>query len=241
MGQWLDRTDILLLDIEGTTTPVDYVFGVLFPFAREQAPAFLQIQGQTPEVQADLALLRQEYLEDVAQGLTVPPWLSDSPEGAVPYIQALIQADRKSTGLKSLQGKIWDQGYRDGTLQSQLFADVAPTLHAWVNQGKQIYIFSSGSVQAQKALFRHTEAGDLTPLIQGYFDTRTGPKREADSYRIIAATIGAQPDRILFVSDITAELAAARSAGMPVCLSVRSGNAPTDPEDYPVITSFTEI
>lgn len=241
MGQWLDQAEVLLLDIEGTTTPVDYVFGTLFPFAKEQVQVFLRTQGHTPEVQADLDLLRQEYAQDVAQGLTVPSWSTDSPEGAVPYIHALIAADRKSTGLKSLQGKIWDQGYREGTLQAQLFADVAPTLQTWVDRAKQIYIFSSGSVQAQEALFRHTEAGDLTPLIRGYFDTRTGPKREAESYRLIAAAIGVEIDRILFISDITAELAAARSAGMQVCLSVRPGNAPTDPENYPVITSLALI
>ncbi|MEB3274234.1 MAG: acireductone synthase [Prochlorothrix sp.] len=241
MGQWIDRADVLLLDIEGTTTPVDYVFGTLFPFAQAQAQSFLRTQGHTPEVQGDLALLHQEYETDVAQGIGVPAWNPDSPEGAVPYIHALIQADRKSTALKSLQGKMWEQGYRDGTLRSQLFDDVAPTLRSWVDRGKQIYIFSSGSVQAQESLFRYTEQGDLTSLIQGYFDTRTGPKRDVESYRLIATTIGTAIDRILFVSDVTAELAAARSAGMSVCLSVRPGNAPTDPEDYPVITSLAEI
>ena len=241
MGQVLDRVTAILLDIEGTTTPVDYVFGVLFPFAQTQMQTFLRIQGHTPEVQADIDLLRQDHGADIAQGLEVPPWSNAEPEAALPYIQTLMAADRKTTGLKSLQGKIWDQGYRDGTLQSQIFPDVAPALRAWVEAGKTSYIFSSGSVQAQQSLFRYTEAGDLTPLIQGYFDTRTGPKQEMDSYRFIAGAIATPPHQILFISDVVAELTAAQGAGMAVYLSVRPGNAPTDPQGLPVITTFNEI
>lgn len=231
----------LLLDIEGTTTPVDYVFGVLFPFARSQAAEFLQQHGHESAVQQDLECLRQDYDADVAQGLTVPAWYDDQPISAVPYIHHLIAIDRKSTGLKSLQGKIWNQGYADGTLQSQLFADVLPAFQRWTQSGKQIFIFSSGSIQAQKLLFRYSDAGDLTSYLSGYFDTQTGAKREADSYQRIANAIGLPPAQILFISDVAAELQAARSAGMKTLFSRRPGNPATDAEGFTVIESFENL
>lgn len=121
-----DCVDALLLDIEGTTTPVDYVFRVLFPFARVHVESFLQTHDWDSAVQADLKRLWQEYEADVAQGFSVPKWKDNQTSGAVPYIDYLISIDRKSTGLKSLQGKIWEQGYRDGTLRSRTFTDVKP-------------------------------------------------------------------------------------------------------------------
>ena len=236
-----DRVAGILLDIEGTTTPVDFVFGVLFPFARDRLASYLQTHGHGPEVQADLALLRQDYAADQAAGIEAPAWIEDSPTAAVPYLQFLIDRDRKSTGLKSLQGKIWNQGYAEGRLQSQLFADVPPALNRWHQAGKQIHIFSSGSIQAQKLLFGHTEYGDLTPLIQGYFDTTTGPKREADSYHRIAAAIGLAPDQILFISDVAAELSAAQTAGMATLFSCRPGNPHRDAAGFTLITDFTAL
>ncbi|MEO0458492.1 MAG: acireductone synthase, partial [Cyanobacteria bacterium P01_A01_bin.114] len=149
-----DPVSTLLLDIEGTTTPVAYVFEVLFPFARDQAEAFLETQGQDTEVQADLTLLRQEYQ---AESNPVPQWEGDAPKAAVPYIHHLIAIDRKSTGLKSLQGKIWNAGYQSGQLRSQLFPDVKPAFERWQAAGKTLYIFSSGSVQAQKLIFRYSQ------------------------------------------------------------------------------------
>jgi enolase-phosphatase E1 len=235
----LTDIDAILLDIEGTTTPVDYVFGVLFPFARDQAASFLEDHTDDPEVQNDLQLLRQEY--DAETEVAVPTWNESSPTGAIPYIHYLISVDRKSTGLKSLQGKIWDQGYRGGSLRAQLFEDVPAALKRWVQAGKRVYIYSSGSVQAQQLLFRNSEAGDLTPYLSGYFDTRTGPKREAESYRRIAAAINLPPKRICFISDIVAELEAAQVAGFKTLLSVRPGNAATDPGEITVVHNFNSF
>jgi enolase-phosphatase E1 len=235
------RADIILLDIEGTTTPIDYVFGVLFPFAQKQVEAFLQTHFQESAVQADLERLRQEYAADFAQGLTVPEWVDNSATAAAPYIHYLIATDRKSTGLKSLQGKIWESGYRDGTLRSQLFPDVKPAFERWTREGKRLYIFSSGSVQAQKLLFQYSEAGDLTRFLSGYFDTETGSKKEAESYRKIAQAIGVLPTQILFISDVTAELKAAKAAGMRTLFSLRSGNRTSDSEGFPVIHNFDSV
>jgi len=235
------RADIILLDIEGTTTPIDYVFGVLFPFAKKQVESFLQTYHQESGVQADLERLQQEYTADVAQGVAVPEWVDNSATAAVPYIHYLIETDRKSTGLKSLQGKIWESGYRDGTLRSQLFPDVKPAFERWTREGKRLYIFSSGSIQAQQLLFQYSEAGDLTQFLSGYFDTETGSKKEAESYRKIAQAIGVLPAQILFISDVTAELKAAEAAGMQTLFSLRSGNWTSDSEGFPVISSFDRV
>lgn len=239
MGQPIsDAIKAILLDIEGTTTPVDFVFGVLFPFARDHAAPYLASHGQEAPVQADLAQLRQEYEADVAQGLEVPSWAAGEPAAAVPYIQYLIATDRKSTGLKSLQGKLWNQGYAQGSLRSQIYPDVLPALQRWQAAGKALYIFSSGSVQAQKLLFTHTEQGDLTALLSGYFDTTTGPKREAESYRTIAKAIGLPPENILFISDVAAELEAAQAAGMETLFSYRPGNAASEAPGFTRIEGF---
>lgn len=229
---------VILLDIEGTTTPVSYVFDVLFPFARDHAKAFLAAAGNDAGVQADLALLRQEYLQESA---AAPPWASDRPVAAVPYIHYLIERDRKSTGLKSLQGKIWDAGYQSGQLRSQLFTDVLPALKRWQKAGKAIYIFSSGSVQAQKLIFQYSESGDLTGYISGYFDTNTGPKREVESYQKIAKKVSCAPDKILFISDVAAELRAAKAAGLQTLFSSRPGNHTDDAEEFPKVEDFTSV
>lgn len=235
------RADVILLDIEGTTTPIDYVFGVLFPFAQKQVDSFLQTHERDSGVQADLERLRQEYTADVTQGLTVPTWEDNSVTAAIPYIHYLITTDRKSTGLKSLQGKIWESGYRDGTLRSQLFPDVKPAFERWTREGKRLYIFSSGSVQAQQLLFQYSEVGDLTQFLSGYFDTETGSKKEAESYQKIAQAIGVSPQQILFISDVTAELKAAEAAGMQTLFSLRLGNRKSDSEGFFVISNFDNV
>ena len=147
------------------------------------------------------------------------------------YVDWLIERDRKSTGLKSLQGKIWRQGYVDGSLKSQVYADVAPALERWRAQGLSINIFSSGSVLAQQLLFAHTEAGDLTKFIDNYFDTNVGKKGEAESYRRIAEALRLRADEVLFISDVVAELDAATEAGMSTLLSIRPGNPPQNNAD----------
>lgn len=214
----------ILLDIEGTTTPIAFVHDVLFSYARDHVREFL---AANPSAE-DIAHLREEQANDAG-----------APESISEYVEWLISIDRKSTALKSLQGKIWRQGYEDGSLKSQVFADVAPAFERWRHRGLRVSIFSSGSVLAQQLLFAHTEVGDLTMFIDSYFDTNVGKKGEAESYRKIAEAMGLPAQEILFISDVVAELEAADEAGMKTVLSIRPGNAPQP--QYPSIRSFDEI
>lgn len=236
----------ILLDIEGTTTPVEFVYQTLFPYARAQVKAFLAAHLSSEGVRADIAGLREEHADDCRRGLDPPPLRHSPPEGQreslVAYIHWLMDQDRKSTPLKSLQGKIWEEGYRTGKLRGQVFADVPPALARWQRQKKDICIFSSGSVLAQKWLFAHTPAGDLTRFIRNYFDTTVGAKREAQSYERIAAALQRGPSEIVFVSDVTAELDAARAAGLQTVLCVRPGNPPQPAAHaHAVVRTFEEI
>lgn len=228
----------LLLDIEGTTTPIAFVHDVLFSYARDHVGEFLTNNFESDEVRADVALLREEHALDVGNGSN-PPALSSEIDSIAAYIEWLIAQDRKSTGLKSLQGKIWRQGYLDGSLKSQVFADVAPALERWHAAGLSINIFSSGSVLAQQLLFAHTEAGDLTKFIDNYFDTNVGKKGEAGSYRRIASVLELVPEAIVFISDVVNEMDAASEAGMKTLLSIRPGNPPQpSAERYQSIHTF---
>lgn len=152
-----------------------------------------------------------------------------------------MSLDRKSTGLKALQGLIWDAGYRSGALRGHLFPDVPVALEAWREAGIRLRVFSSGSVHAQKLLFGHTEYGDLTGLFEGFHDTTTGPKQEAASYQAIAGAFGLPPEAILFLSDVRGELDAAAAAGLRTGLVVRPGNRAEEPGDHAVYTSFDEL
>ena len=231
-------TRAILLDIEGTTTPIEFVHQVLFPYARARVHDYLEQHADDPEVRADIALLRAEYTADSAHAPDLPPW---NPEA---YVYWLMDRDRKSTGLKSLQGRIWEAGYRTGALRGkgEVYADVRPALARWHAAGTTIAIFSSGSIRAQRNLFANTTAGDLSSFLSGYFDTTTGPKREAGSYRLIAAALRQPASAVLFISDVSAELDAARAAGMRTVLCVR-GTAPPNasPPDHPRIRSFAEL
>lgn len=235
-----DRVRTVLLDIEGTTTPIAFVHEVLFTYARDHVKEFLAGNLNSDEVRADIALLRAEHAADVSNN-EQPPKLSDDHSIAA-YVEWLIARDRKSTGLKSLQGKIWRQGYLDGSLKSQVYPDVAPALQRWRAKGLSINIFSSGSVLAQQLLFAHTDTGDLTKFIDNYFDTIVGKKGEAESYRRIAAALSVDASEVLFVSDVTAELGAAKEAGMETLLSIRPGNlSQANADRYTVIRGFDEI
>ena len=179
---------------------------------------------------------------DAADGAGTPRTLTMSPEAAIPklleYILWLMDRDRKSTALKSLQGKIWKQGFESGELQGMLFDDVPEALRRWAAQAR-VAIYSSGSVEAQRLVFRHSVFGDLTGLISGYFDTRVGPKRESASYAAIAAEVGVEPGAVIFLSDVVAELDAAREAGFETRLVVRPGNAPAvDARGHCLVESF---
>jgi len=221
----------ILLDIEGTTTPIAFVHQVLFPYARARVHDYLE--------QRDIALLRAEYAAE-PRSPDLPAW---NPEA---YVYWLMDRDRKSTALKALQGRIWEAGYRAGELKGkgEVYPDVRPALERWHAAGKTIAIFSSGSVQAQRDLFANTTAGDLSAFLSAYFDTTTGPKREAISYRKIATALGRSPRDILFVSDVVAELDAARAAEMRTALCLRERESPIpvpNPTDHPRIRSFAEL
>jgi enolase-phosphatase E1 len=239
------RIRALLLDIEGTTTPVDFVFKTLFPFAGEHVEEYLRKKAQDQEIKTIVAELRGAYARDVSNEKDIEPWDSSAPErecvSAAAYVRWLIGRDSKITPLKSLQGKIWEQGYHLGELKGEVYADVAPAFVRWHDQGRRIAIFSSGSVLAQQLLFSHSTVGDLSPQIEAYFDTTTGPKREPESYRKIAAALKLSPAEILFLSDAVAELDAAHSAGLATALSLRPGvNAP-ERHAHPVFQTFDEI
>ncbi len=213
-----------LLDIEGTTTPITFVYDVLFPFARRELPGFLR--AHAGDAREPLDLLRAEHASDVAGGQAPPPWrAADEIGSALAYLGWLMDADRKSTALKALQGLVWQEGFRRGDLAGEVYPDVPPALARWRGQGRSTFIYSSGSVLAQRLIFSRTRAGDLSGLIAGYFDTTTGPKKEPASYRRIAGEIGLAPAEVFFLSDSPDEVKAALAAGMGAALCVRDGSA----------------
>ena len=231
----------VLLDVEGTTTPVEFVTGTLFPFARERLPAYLRAHGADPAVRADLEALRAEHAREGASD-PPPAWREADPFGsATAYLLWLMDRDRKSTALKSLQGRIWEDGFRAGTLVGPVYPDVAPALARWKREGREVCVFSSGSVLAQRLLFGHSSAGDLTPWLAAFFDTTTGPKREVASYRRIAAARSRPPGQWLFLSDVAEELDAAREAGMGTALVVRPGRPGPGAGPHPVVRSFDDL
>jgi len=234
----------ILLDIEGVTTPVDFVYQTLFPFARHHVKEFLAAHSADEAVRADIARLREERSTEAGGQERPPVWRDDSleaqSESAVAYVHWLMDRDHKSTGLKSLQGKIWEAGYRSGELRGAVYEDVPRAFARWKDQQKIIAIFSSGSVLAQQLLFAHSTTGELTGFIQAYFDTTTGAKQEAESYRRIAASLQSPPSEILFLSDVVAELDAARLAGMQTALCARVGPSPPA-SPHPVIRAFDEV
>ena len=234
------KPKLYLLDVEGTTSPVSLVSEQLFPYARKYLPAFLNANLHDLEVRADLNLLAAERASETDPAAPAIPAPFETNQ-ALAYLNWLMDRDRKSTALKSLQGKIWKSGYLAGELIGTVFPDVPAAFERWSRQSK-IAIYSSGSIEAQQLIFRHSSAGDLTPYITAYFDTRTGPKTSPESYRAIATAMGVQPDEILFVSDLLRELDPAREAGCETRLSVRSGNQPvSDPNGHTAITSFSQI
>lgn len=230
---------LVLLDVEGTTTPVDFVYRVLFPDARARVLDFLEAHAEDPEVALDVAGLREEHARDTKAGHRPPEW-HDEPAAMAAYVRWLIDEDRKLTPLKSLQGRIWSEGYEAGRLRGQVYDDVPPALARWTGSGRRVAVFSSGSVLAQKLLFRHSDHGDLTPFLSAHFDTTTGPKRAADSYRKVASALGVPASAGLFVSDVVSELAAAREAGFATALAVRTPPAAAG-HSHPVIGTFDDL
>ena len=232
----------ILLDIEGTTTSLNFVHQVLFPYARSHVQAFVERHGALADVERDLNALREQNLEDARRGLDPPALRKDQAgESLVAYVQWLIDRDRKSTPLKSLQGKIWEEGYKSGELRSQVFEDVPLALERWREQKRTVSIFSSGSVLAQKLLFGHSTAGDLTPYLSSYFDTTVGSKTDPSSYQKIASALESSTLEIVFISDMTSELDAAKAAGFQTLLCLRPGNRPQPVNTYNCIRSLAEV
>jgi enolase-phosphatase E1 len=190
----------ILLDIEGTTSSISFVADELFPYARRHLPAFIA-----------------SHSEEIA------PILAEVPGDPVTTLTQWIDEDRKATPLKTIQGMIWAQGYATGELRGHVYPDTPEAIRRWKAKGIAVHIYSSGSIAAQKLIFGHSTAGDLTPLLSGYFDTTTGPKREADSYSKIVDALDLAPSQMLFVSDAAGEVDAAREAGLEALLIDREG------------------
>ena len=227
----------VLVDIEGTTTPISFVYDVLFPFARERLAEACAEASDRPEVAAAVEQLRGEYAAEIEAGDGELPAFGDGSS----YAEHLMASDRKSTGLKALQGLIWRAGYGDGSLRGVVFPDVPEALASWRETGVQLRVFSSGSVLAQKLLFSTTEHGDLTRLFEGYHDTTTGPKQESESYRRIAHEFRLEPNDILFLSDVQSELDAAGEAGMRTGLLERPGNPTVSNPRHSRYVDFAEL
>lgn len=217
----------ILTDIEGTTSAVSFVFDVLFPYAARHLPGFVSEHAAEPAVAEQLEAVRRE---------------SGEPEASVERVVAIllewIAEDRKATPLKALQGMVWEQGYRAGQLKGHVYHDAVEALRRWHAEGYRLYVYSSGSIQAQKLIFGCSEAGDLSPLFSGYFDTTSGPKREAGSYRRIVEAIGLPAEEVLFLSDMVQELDAAREAGLPTIGLAREGG---ELAGHPTVASFAVI
>ena len=222
----------MLLDIEGTTSAIAFVHEVLFPYADEHLDAYVAAHRDEAEV--------ANALREAARLAGEPPDADDAT--VLAHLHAWIAEDRKATPLKALQGLIWAEGYAQTGLRGHVYPDAAAGLRRWHAAGLRLYVYSSGSVEAQHVLFRHSDQGDLTPLFSGYFDTTTGPKREPASYAAIARVIGEAPHDIVFLSDVDAELDAARTAGLHTIRLLRPADTPPNATTtHPHTTSFTAI
>ena len=204
----------IITDIEGTTTPIAFVHRVLFPYARERMAAFVASHH---------------------------PALADVPAPKLETLLGWMDRDEKITALKTIQGILWNEGYRAGALTAEIYEDVPPALRRWARARLRLFVYSSGSVAAQKLLFGHTPQGDLTPLFQAYFDTQAGAKRETASYERIAKGIGLPGGEFLFLSDVEAELDAAAEAGLQTCQLVRAQDNTVASTRHATAADFAEV
>jgi enolase-phosphatase E1 len=230
----------VLLDIEGTTSSISFVYDQMFPFVLRELDAFLTAHGDDEEV-----VKACEQIASDAGHESLDRWCEEAGTSRVEQVaievRRLMSADEKATGLKQLQGLIWESGFDSGELRAHVFPDVPDAIDSWRRAGLDVRIYSSGSVQAQKLFFGHTEQGDMLAQFSGHYDTKTGPKKEASSYQTIASEYGLATDEILFLSDNTEELDAAHQAGMPVALCIRPGNPKPPPHDYPTLDDFGSL
>jgi enolase-phosphatase E1 len=233
----------VLLDIEGTTCPVSFVGEVLFPYAKQQMPAFLADQAENPIVQELLIQVFEAWDKDTdneAAALRQRYCQNDS-KAAVSYLDWLIEKDRKLTPLKELQGLIWRQGYDQGLLKAPLYADVPEALGRWHSAGLELSTYSSGSINAQKLLYRHSSYEDLSILFRSWFDTNIGSKVSSQSYTKIAEALKSSPEQIVFISDRKSELIAAAEAGVKVLFSQRVDNPETDNGNFIAVNNYADL
>jgi enolase-phosphatase E1 len=218
---------VVLTDIEGTTCSISFVKDALFPFARAHLPEFVKAHAHEPAVKAQIAAV----CDDV----------NVNEEQVVDVLLRWMDEDRKATPLKALQGMIWKKGYEDGTLTAHIYPDAVVGLERLHLAGLTLAVYSSGSVPAQKLLFGHTEVGDLSHLFSAWFDTTVGGKKEVDSYRRISAALSVMPSEILFLSDVEAELDAAKAAGLETQQVARAEDGTVPSDRHPVTTTFEGV
>lgn len=246
----LEGVKALIVDIEGTTTPLGFVKETLFPYAEENVESFLTKRYDDEETQQDIKALQELAAKDKADGVEgvveIPKEGSkeDIIKAVVDNVKWQMDEDRKTTALKQLQGHIWREGYKTGQIKAELFEDVGPALQQIVEEGVNVYVYSSGSVEAQKLLFGNTEEGDLLELFTDFFDTTIGNKKDSGSYKKIVEKIGVSPEEILFLTDTPEEATAASKAGLRSALVARDGNEELTEEHFQnflVIESFGEL
>lgn len=246
----LEGVKALIVDIEGTTTPIGFVKETLFPYAEENVESFLTKRYDDEETQQDIKALQELAAKEKADGVEgvveIPKEGSkeDIIKAVVDNVKWQMDEDRKTTALKQLQGHIWREGYKTGQIKAELFEDVGPALQQIVEEGVNVYVYSSGSVEAQKLLFGNTEEGDLLELFTDFFDTTIGNKKDSGSYKKIVEKIGVSPEEILFLTDTPEEATAASKAGLRSALVARDGNEELTEEHFQnflVIESFGEL
>ena len=236
----------ILLDIEGTTCPVSFVTNTLFPYAQTELKNFLEIHRNNPSINQLIKNADEEWRQDNDENSTILRRQQDESQRPThlkieAYLQLLITADKKSTVLKDIQGKIWREGYTTGKISSEVYEDAHESLKRWYKQGFRLAVYSSGSVEAQHLLYKYTNKGDLEYLFSHWFDTHIGNKKKLSSYRAIASAMDCEPQNILFISDNSDECDAAMNAGLLTLYSLRDGNPQREPRDHPVISSLEDV
>ncbi|XP_062870088.1 enolase-phosphatase E1 [Trichomycterus rosablanca] len=248
-----EGVSVFLLDIEGTTTPITFVKDILFPYIKDHLVEYLSAHWEEDECKQDVQLLKKQTEEDLKQNRAcrvhaVDQTAHTDEEKAIREVvdDVLWQmaADRKTTALKQLQGHMWRSAYVSGKIKGEVYQDVVPAIRRWRRHGLKVYIYSSGSIEAQKLLFGYSVEGDLLDLFDGHFDTTIGAKVESKSYEKIAERIGCSPEDIMFLTDVTREAKAAEDAGLNVAIVVRPGNMELTEEEknlYKIITTFSQL
>jgi enolase-phosphatase E1 len=239
----LDQVQCVLLDIEGTVSDVRFVYDVMFPYAKGNMHSYLLAHWDSESTQAVIRQVATDASTNADDWLGTD-WKSNTTalEIVSSHLQNLMASDSKATGLKMLQGFVWRSGFESGAIRAELFVDVLPALENWKASGLDLRIYSSGSVLAQKLFFAHTTQGDVGRLLTSYYDTTTGKKQEAESYRRIAIDIGVPANKVVFLSDVAEELIASNEAGMRSVGVVRPSNKPL-PSTYfgPRVTTLSDL